>query len=81
MEGLRDFRWLVEWQRRNNFSDDQAARAVYLKLSTYRKQRSGRSPVTDQTAALALLSPIDPLRLIDIAQLAITVARMNVKRP
>jgi hypothetical protein len=80
IEGLRDAKWLVAWQRRNNFSDEQAAEVLALSVSGYRKQRSGRAVVSRQTAKLALLSPIDPLRMIDIAQLAMTVARMNVNR-
>jgi hypothetical protein len=80
IDALRDAAWLVEWQRRNNFSDDEAAKVLELSVSGYRKQRSGRSVVSRQTAKLALLSPIDPFRMIEIAQLAMTVARMTIKR-
>jgi hypothetical protein len=47
---------LVEWQRRQNFSDQQAADSLSLSISAYRNQKSGRSPVRKQTAKLALLT-------------------------
>ncbi len=50
-----DAAWLVEWQQRQNLSDEQAADLLSLSISAYRNQRSGRSAVRAQTAKLALL--------------------------
>jgi hypothetical protein len=47
---------LVEWQRRQNLSDQQAADLLALSISAYRNQRSGRSAVGAQTAMLALFT-------------------------
>jgi hypothetical protein len=51
-----DAAWLVEWQRRQNLSDEQAADLLALSISAYRNQRSGRSAVRAQTAMLALFT-------------------------
>jgi len=76
IHAVRDFKWLVEWQRRNNFSDEQAADVLEVSVSQYRKMRSGKSPVTRQTAKLAITSVLDPLRMIKAAQFFMAAAEM-----
>jgi hypothetical protein len=44
---------LVFWQRRNGYSDEEAAEVLALSVSAFRRQRSGRAPVTRQTSLLA----------------------------
>jgi hypothetical protein len=61
-ENAWDFHRLVAWQRDGNFSDQQAADELALSLSAFRRQRSGRSPVSGQTVKLALRSAVVDLQ-------------------
>jgi hypothetical protein len=58
---------LVEWQRRQNLSDQQAADLLGLSISAYRNQKSGRSAVSKQTARLALLIDGRPPEVVSMA--------------
>jgi hypothetical protein len=45
VENARDYRWLVAWQRNNNFSDEQAADEASSSIfCSYRQVRFGRGP-------------------------------------
>jgi hypothetical protein len=68
-------RWLIEWQRKSGYSDMEASAALGISLSTFRRQRSGRSPVSEQTARLALYVTIHRLDWLSIAELAAKLAR------
>jgi hypothetical protein len=76
----KDKDWLIEWQRRNNFSDEEAADALALSVSGFHKQRSGTRAVSNQTAKLALLSMIDVERMLDIAHWAMNLAQRGINR-
>jgi hypothetical protein len=63
-----DAEWLWQWQLKNNFTDEVAAERLALSVSSFKRQKSGRSRVSRQTARLALLTY---LRRDDIMELAI----------
>jgi hypothetical protein len=66
---------LQAWQLRCRFADRQAAEAVGLSLSGYRKQKRGAHPVSRQTELLTehveLVTPV----WLDIAAAAMKIAR------
>ncbi len=55
---VKDAKWLIEWQRRNNLSDTQAADELGMPLGTYRNKRSGRSKISVTLAKLVVLTEV-----------------------
>ena len=80
VESARDYRWLVDWQSTNNLSDQEAADETALSVAAYRRQRSGRTPVSRQTAALALKSMVDLDRMLKVAKMTIYLIEMSTNR-
>jgi hypothetical protein len=77
VDALQDYEWLREWQRQNNYSDQQAADELALSLSAFRRQRSGGSRVSRQTAKLAILSIVDLKKFAKIGIMAAKLYGMN----
>jgi len=61
---------LRRWQRLHGYSDRTAASYVGLQLPAYRRQKHGKSRVTQQTAMLALYAPVIQNNWLEIAELA-----------
>jgi hypothetical protein len=70
-----DGAWLRAWQRRNGLSTEGAAAALVLSVSSYYRQRTGRSPPTPQTIALACYFELHGHNWLAIAELAAGLAR------
>ncbi len=69
--------WLAAWQGVNGYSDGAAADALGLSVSSFRRQRTGRSRVSAQTALLAVYAPIFRRDWLDIADIATRLARVS----
>jgi len=70
-----DGAWLRAWQRRNGLSTEGAAAALALSVSSYYRQRTGRSPPTAQSIALACYFELHEHDWLAIAELAAALAR------
>jgi hypothetical protein len=66
---------LRAWQRRNGLSTEGAAAALALSVSSYYRQRTGRSPPTAQSIALACYFELHEHDWLAIAELAAALAR------
>jgi hypothetical protein len=72
-----DTAWLRQWQRANRLTDGRAAAALALSISSYRRQKSGRSRVTRQTLLLAQYVSIHEPVWLDVAQIAYKLAYLT----
>jgi hypothetical protein len=79
-EEVRTAAWLAEWQRESAYSDAAAAEALGLSVPSFRRQRSGRSRVSAQTALLAVYVSVHRPNWLNIAELAIKLAKVNARR-
>jgi hypothetical protein len=72
-----DAAWLRQWQRDQRFTDGVAAARLGLSLSSYRRQKTGRSCVTRQTVLLAgYVAAHEPIWL-DVAEIAYKLAYLT----
>lgn len=69
--------WLQAWQQKNNFSNQGAAARLGLSVSSYRRQRNGRSRVSQQTVLLAFYTDVHRHNWLEVAELAYKLARLN----
>ena len=79
-EEVRTAAWLAEWQARIGYSDAAAAAALGLSVSSFRRQRTGRSRVSAQTALLAAYVPLFRRDWLNIAEVALKLARVTTPR-
>jgi hypothetical protein len=77
LDSFRDYRWIREWQRLNDYGDKKAAAKLGLSVSAFRRQRSGRSPVSRQTVMLAIQSILDLPGLLKTCRMIIKMDEMN----
>ncbi len=73
-------RWLADWQRKNGFGDAEAAKTLGISISSFRRQRGGKSPVSEQTARLALYVSLHRLDLPDHLDLVTKLMRTQSVR-
>ena len=66
--------WLRQWQRDQRFTDGVAATRLGLSLSSYRRQKTGRSCVTRQTVLLAGYVAAHETIWLDVAEIAYKLA-------
>lgn len=73
----QDAIWLTQWQSRLGYLDYEAAAALAISVAAFRRQRSGRSRVSPQTALLALYVSLHRADFLDIAELAQKLAMIQ----
>jgi hypothetical protein len=75
-----DAAWLLQWQRDNRFTDARAAAALGLSERAFRRQKSGRSRITQQTYLLAQYVYVHEVSWLAIAELARRLAYVTAGR-
>jgi hypothetical protein len=75
---VQDADWLTDWKRRMGYRDGEAADALAMSIASFRRQRRGESPVSPQTALLALYVTLHRADWLSIADLADRLARSTV---
>ena len=82
--GLTDYpsaAWLRQWQRDNRFTNIEAAAVLGLSERAFRRQKTGRSHVTRQTFLVAKYASIHRRDWLEIAEVALKLARLTGSRP
>jgi hypothetical protein len=75
---VQDAEWLTDWKRRMGYTDGEAADALAMSIASFRRQRRGVSPVSPQTALLALYATLRRPDWLSIAELAHRLARSKI---
>jgi hypothetical protein len=69
--------WLAAWQRRNCFTNLGAAYRLGLSVSSFRRQKTGRTRVTAQTVLLAMYTDVHRHNWLTVAETAGKLAKVN----
>lgn len=81
MTGAEAAAYLREWQRSYRLTDHEAAAWCRLSVSSFKRQKRGKSREPRQTVALAELYPIHNVEWIQVAEAALKAAKLGQKSP